>query len=131
MGQVVEFKQLRAFGLMVGGIFVCIGLWPMLRRGEDLRMWALVIGTLLVVPAAAFPSVLAPVYRAWMAVGHVLGVVNTRILLGVVYFVLITPMGLVMRAWGKDSMRRNFERNLDTYRVLRRPRPGSHVLHQF
>jgi saxitoxin biosynthesis operon SxtJ-like protein len=126
-----EIKQYRQFGLMVGGIFAAIGVWPLVRRGEDIRLWAVVLGTLLMVPALVLPKILGPIYRIWMILGHALGWVNTRIILGAIFFGLITPMGLVMRMAGKDSMRRNYDKTSDTYRVLRSPRPGSHMLRQF
>ncbi len=91
-----EIKQHRQFGLMVGGIFAAIGVWPLVRRGEDIRLWAVVLGTLLMVPALLIPKSLGPVYRLWMVLGHALGWVNTRIILGAIFFGLITPMGLVM-----------------------------------
>jgi hypothetical protein len=126
-----EIKQYRNFGLMVGGIFAAIGVWPLLVRGEGLRLWAVALGVLLIGPALVIPRSLGPVYRVWMILGHALGWVNTRIVLGLIFFGLITPMGLVRRLAGKDSMRRNYEKGSDTYRVLRNPRPGSHMLRQF
>jgi Saxitoxin biosynthesis operon protein SxtJ len=126
-----ETKQYRSFGLMVGGIFAAIGVWPLLVRGEGVRIWAMVLGVLLMVPALILPKSLGPVYRIWMVLGNALGWINTRIILGVIFFGLITPMGLVMRLAGKDSMRRNYEKTSDTYRVPRSPRPGSHMLRQF
>jgi hypothetical protein len=66
-----------------------------------------------------------------MAIGHVLGWINTRIILGVIYYGLFTPMGLVMRMGRKDPLRRQYDEAVDTYRVLRRPRAASHMLRQF
>jgi len=128
---VTEIKQLRSFGLLVGGIFAVIGLWPAVFHQEDIRLWALVLAGVLAIPALALPKSLRPIYRVWMAVGHILGWINTRILLGVIFFGIVTPMGLVMRLAGKDPMRRKFENAADTYRFVRRSRPGSHMTHQF
>jgi len=126
-----ETKRLRTFGLLVGGIFLLIGLWPLLWRGEALRMWAILLSVGLVTPGIVWPQSLVPVYRVWMMFGHVLGWINTRILLGLVFFGLITPIGQVRRLFGKDSMRRNFEPELETYRVIREPRPSSHLTRPF
>jgi hypothetical protein len=127
----VDTKALRSFGLIVGGIFGAIGLWPLVVRGQSPRAWALALGILLVGPALVAPRVLAPAHRAWMGLGEVLGWINTRILLSLVFFAVITPMGVVMRLLGKDPMRRGFERELPTYRVNRTARPPSHMLRQF
>ncbi len=127
-----DIKQLRNFGLMVGGIFAAMGLWPVLFRGDDPRLWALVLAGLLVIPALVLPRSLGPVYRGWMAIGYVLGWINTRVILGVIFYGLFTPIGLVRRfLLAKDSMRRRFEPEADTYRVVRQPRPSSHMKRQF
>jgi hypothetical protein len=127
----VDVSALRSFGLIVGGVFGAIGLWPLVIRGASPRGWALALGILLVGPALMVPRVLQPAHRLWMALAEILGWINTRILLSIVFFGLITPMGLVMRRLGKDPMRRGFERTASTYRVNRTaPRPD-HMLRQF
>lgn len=127
----LSIKELRQFGLMVGGIFSVIGLWPVLVHGGHLRWWALILGMVLMGLGAAIPGSLRHVYKGWMAIGHVLGFINTRILLGVIFYGLITPMGLVMRLMGKDSMRRVLVEEVATYRVTRVPRPRHHMLNQY
>jgi Saxitoxin biosynthesis operon protein SxtJ len=124
-------NELRSFGLLVGGIFSVIGLWPMLLHGEPFRLWAVIIGGLLMVFGGLFPRVLVPVHQGWMWIGHVLGWINTRILLGVVFYGLITPIGIVFRLMGKDTMRQAFSNTSPTYRVNRQPRPRSHMKYQF
>lgn len=124
-------KELRQFGLLVGAVFTVIGLWPLVFRGEPLRLWAIGIGGLLILCGVALPSVLAPVHKGWMWVGHIMGWINTRILLGIVFYVLLTPIGLVFRLRGKDRMRQAFVESSTTYRVVRSPRPHSHMKYQF
>jgi Saxitoxin biosynthesis operon protein SxtJ len=124
-------RELRKFGIMVGGIFCLIGLWPALFRGQPPRAWALIIGVLLLAPALTKPRLLAPVYRVWMLVGETLGWINTRILLGVVFYLVITPMGIVRRLLGKNTIRRSFEPDVQSYRVVKRARPGTHMTRQF
>ena len=131
MNNEVDVKQLRSFGLMVGGIFVLIGLWPSLFRGEDSRLWVLIFAGFLIIPALLFPRILKRAYQIWMATGQILGWVNTRIILGVVFYGLFTPTRLIMSLFGKDSMRRKLEGDADSYRVVRQARPNSHMKHQF
>ena len=126
-----QVKELRQFGLMVGGVFSVIGLWPMFLRGEPLRLWAVVLGSLLILSGSLVPTWLAPVHRGWMWVGHVLGWINTRIILGVIFYGLITPIGIAFRMLGKDTMRQSFSDTRSTYRVNRQPRPRSHMKFQF
>ena len=131
MQETNERKELRNFGLIVGGLFCLIGLWPALRHGEALRVWALVPGSLLISLGLMMPAALRPIFKVWMKIGHVMGWINTRIILGILYFGLITPMGVAMRLFGWDSMRRALLQDVDTYRVVRRARPRSHMTRQF
>jgi len=124
-------KELRSFGLVVGSVFALIGIWPILFRGESWHLWAVVVGGLLIICGGLVPAVLAPVHKGWMWVGHVLGWINTRILLGIVYFGLITPMGIFFRLMGKDTMQQAFNDSNATYRVVRQPRPSTHMRNQF
>lgn len=131
MDHAVTRKELRQFGLLVGTVFTVIGLWPLVFRGEPLRLWAIGIGGLLIACGAVFPSALTQVHKVWMWVGHILGWINTRILLGIVFYGLIAPIGLVRRLMGKDTMKQGFAESSSTYRVVRSPRPPSHMKHQF
>jgi hypothetical protein len=131
MGQAATRKELRQFGLLVGAVFTVIGLWPLVFRDEPLRLWAVGIGGLLIVFGGILPPVLRPVHKGWMWIGHILGWINTRILLGIVFYALVTPIGLVFRLMGKDTMRQAFTESSTTYRVVRSPRPHSHMKYQF
>src|SRR5712691_10843861 len=126
-----DTKRLRSFGLLVGGIFALLGVWPAVWRGQPLRLWSLILGGMLLVLALAWPRSLTRVYRVWMTVGEVLGWINTRIILGVIFYLLFTPLGLFMRFRGKDPMRRTLTPEAESYRVVRQPRPSSHMRHQF
>lgn len=127
----IDNKQLRSFGLLVGGIFALIALWPVIIRAEDPRWWAVVVAACLLVPAAVFPHSLTWIYRGWMALGHVLGWINTRIILGFIFYFIVTPIGIVRRWLGKDPMGRRLRPDLDSYRVTRTPRPPSHLKRQY
>ena len=126
-----DTKQLRSFGLIVGGIFALIGVWTAVWRGQPPRQWSLILGGTLIMLALAWPQSLAQVYRFWMAVGEALGWINTRIILGVLFYALFTPLGLLMRLRGKDPMRRTMSPEVESYRVARQPRSSSHMTHQF
>jgi hypothetical protein len=131
MAQQEETKELRNFGLIVGGVFAVLGVWPLVVHGEPLRMWAISLGGALIGLGAVFPASLKQVHWAWMKIGHVLGFINTRIILGIVYYGVVTPMGVVMRILGKDSMHRTLVPESDTYRVVRPPRPRLHMKNPF
>ena len=130
MQETVSTKQLTSFGFLVGGIFAVLGLGPLLF-GKDMRPWAVILAGTLLFCATLAPRSLAPVQRVWMKIGHVLGSINTKIILTVTFFGLFVPMGFVMRLTGKDPMRRRYAPEANTYRVQSSPRPGSHMLRQF
>src|SRR5437870_10306096 len=127
----ITTKQLRSFGLTVGGIFALIGLWPFMIRNADIRWWAVVVAGFLISPALVYPKSLFWIYKGWMMLGHILGWINTRIILGLVFYVLVTPTGFVRRLLGKDPMGRQISPELDSYRVIRKPRPASHLMRQY
>jgi Saxitoxin biosynthesis operon protein SxtJ len=127
----ITSQKLRSFGFTVGGIFALIALWPLIVRAEDPRWWAVVAAGCLLVPAVVFPKSLTWVYKGWMALGHVLGWINTRIILGFVFYFVVTPIGIVRRLLGKDPMGRRLRPDLDSYRVPRNPRPASHLRRQY
>ena len=131
MDQAATRKELRQFGLLVGAVFTVIGFWPLVFRGESLRLWAIGLGGLLIAFGGILPQLLAPIHKGWMWVGHIMGWINTRILLGIVFYALVTPIGLVFRLIGKDTMRQAFAESSTTYRVVRSPRPHSHMKFQF
>jgi len=124
-------KQLRSFGLIVGGVFSLLGVWPALVHGLPNRAWALGLGVLLIAPALIYPAVLKGPYRAWMAAGRLLGWINSRVILSIFFYVILTPVGVVLRLLGKDPMRRRYDPAAGSYRQAREPRPGSHMRRQF
>jgi hypothetical protein len=124
-------KQLCSFGLTVGGIFAGIGVWPLLIHSAEPRWWSLIIAGALLLPAAIYPHSLFWPYKGWMVLGHVMGWVNTRIILGLVFFAVVTPIGIVRRLLGKDPMGRKLRKDLDSYRVIREPRQASHLHRQY
>ena len=124
-------SQLRSFGLIVGSVFAVIALWSVLFRGGDLRVWSLILSGLLIIPALVIPTILRPIYKVWMRIGSVLGWINTRIILGIGFYFVFTPMGVVMRMFGKDPLHRKFTPNTTTYRINRTPRPKSHMQNQY
>ena len=127
----MSHKELRHFGWLVGGVFTFIGVWPLVIHSEPLRLWAIIPGGVLILLGTILPKALAPVHKIWMKIGHVLGWINTRILLGIVFYGLVTPIGMVFRLMDKDSMRQVFAKDSPTYRVVRTPRPHSHMKYQF
>lgn len=110
-------KKWRDFGFVVGGIFIIIGLGPLVFHKNPLRLWAFILGLSMILPAVFSPFLLKHPYRVWMFIGHLLGWFNTRVILGIFFFLLITPLGFLMRLFGYQPMMRFFEPTGQTYRI--------------
>lgn len=98
-------KEIRSFAWIVSAALLLIATYQA-WRGAPRWLWItlLAIAAVLLLGAAVAPSLLRPVYRAWMRLGEVLAWVNTRIILTLVFFLVVTPIGLVMRLFGRSPM---------------------------
>jgi predicted membrane protein len=123
-----EKKILREFGLLTGTIFVLIFgvMLPWLLEIE-FPLWPWIIAAVLIIFSLLQPLVLGPVYKIWMAVGSALGWVNTRIILGLVFYIVVTPIGLIMRLFGNDPMERKFTNTLTSYRKQSKRTDNRHM----
>jgi hypothetical protein len=101
------FRAEREFGLIVGGVFVLLSLW-WLYRGKFLHaaQLTLPLGALLVLLGLLFPRALVFPNKAWMMLAQGLSFVSTRIILGLVFFLIITPIGIIKRSFGWDPLNR-------------------------
>jgi hypothetical protein len=112
----------RSFGLTFTGFFLLVGLWPLVRGGP-VRTWALVLATIFLVLLLVRPRLLAPLNRLWLRVGLLLHRVVNPLVMCVMFYGVITPMGLVMRWFGRDPLRLHLEPDVPSYWIERRP-PG-------
>ncbi|HEB58177.1 MAG TPA: sxtJ [Gammaproteobacteria bacterium] len=112
-------KDLRSFGLLTGIIAaVLFGLFfPWLLESETWPRWPWIVLGVLGGFGLLLPVVLKPVYYVWMYLGAGLGWVNTRIILGVIFYLLFTPIALVMWLLRKDPMRRRLDAGSSSYRL--------------
>lgn len=105
----------REFGLIVGGMFLLLSVWWLYRgKFHTATQITLPLGAVLVFLGIVFPRVLFYPNKAWMAFAEVLSYISTRIILAFVYFLVITPIGLIKRMTGWDPLNRRAARG-DTY----------------
>jgi hypothetical protein len=112
-------RELRNFGLLVGGIFLLLSAWYFYRH-KPAAPYLLIPGAPLFLLGALAPRVLRKPYLAWMALGLVLGLIVGTILLTVFYYTVVTLIGGVARLTGHDFMHRKFDPKAATY-WTRRP----------
>ena len=113
-------KQLREFGLLVGIALPLLLGWilPALHA-HGFRVWTLWIGVPALVLGLMAPRLLTRPYQGWMALGHGLGWINSHLILGVVFVLVLQPIALVMRISGHDPLRRKSEPDALSYRETR------------
>jgi saxitoxin biosynthesis operon SxtJ-like protein len=112
----------RTLGLVFAVFFSAVGLLPLLRH-HAMRPWALVIAAVFLIAALASPSVLRPINFVWTRLGLLLQTVTNPIILGALFYLVVTPFALICRLLGKDMLKLRFEPAADTYWLPRNP-PG-------
>ena len=120
MKEKISKKQLREFGLLIGlGFPLLIGWVLPILAGHGFRLWTLWIGIPGLILGLTLPRLLHYPFKGWMALGHVLGWVNSHIILGLVFIVVLQPIAFVMRLTGYDPLRRR-KKGEKTYRENRK-----------
>ncbi|MEJ6008142.1 SxtJ family membrane protein [Paucibacter sp. AS339] len=112
----------RAFGLVFAVFFTVIGLFPLLRA-QNMRLWALVIAATFFLLALIAPRILGRANRGWAKFGLLLHKLVSPVALGLLFFCVVTPTGLLLRALNRDPLRLRFEPSSKTYWLDRTP-PG-------
>ncbi len=117
-------RDLRKFGLMVGGVFAVLGglfLW----RAKAYYPYFLWPGGGLVLLGAVLPRALKWIYIVWMSLAFVLGFVMAHVILTLMFYLVLTPIGLVARLYGQDFLSLKLNRAAKSYWIPRDPKPKS------
>ena len=103
MSNKIEISSNRSFGIVFFVFFLIISLWP-LKIGQDIRLWSLVISIIFLLLGLFNSKLLTPLNRIWFKFGLLLGKVVSPVIMGVVFFFVVTPTGLIMKFLGKDLL---------------------------
>ncbi len=122
----------RSFGIVFAVVFLVLGLWP-LAAGAGVRLWAVGIAGGFLALGLGRPSLLAPLNRAWTRLGLHLGKITNLLVMGLLFYLVVTPLGIVLRVLGKDPLRLRLESGAKSYWIERRPPgpAGDTMRHQF
>lgn len=112
----------RAFGMVFTAVFSVIAFWPLLS-GTSFRGWALMVAAVFLVIAVAKPNLLSPLNRLWTYFGICLNRIVNPIIMGFIFFFVVTPIGVTMRLFGKCPLDLDFDPNAQSYWIKRNP-PG-------
>jgi hypothetical protein len=109
-----ELREVVRFGFLIGGVSIGVAVYVLWRWGIMYRTW-FIVGGLLVATSFIAPKLLKPFYRLWMFLGFALGSVVSRAILLVLFYVVVTPLGLMGRLVGKRFLDSDFENKKETY----------------
>jgi hypothetical protein len=113
----------RSFGLVFFAFFLIIGLWPIFEY-EDVRIWSIIAAFIFLILGILDSKYLTPLNRFWMKFGLFLGKIISPIVMGIVFFLVVTPIGIMMKIFRKDLLNIKYKKN-QSYWVHRKNKFGS------
>ena len=114
----IKISSNRSFGLVFFVVFLIVALWP-LKSGEDIRIWSLALSIIFFSLGILNSKLLTPLNKLWFKFGIFLGFIVSPIVMGIVYFLVVTPIGLFMRLLGKDLLKTSKVKSASTYWIKR------------
>ena len=108
----------RSFGLVFFAVFLIVAVWP-LKNEEDIRLWSLVLSIIFLILGILNSKFLTPLNKLWFKFGIFLGRIVSPIVMGIVFFLVVTPTGVFMRLLGKDLLKTNKIKSTSTYWIKR------------
>ena len=124
----VKLSSNRNFGVVFFIVFLLIGLYPLLK-GNDLRIWSLIISFIFLALGLINSRILTPLNRLWFKFGLLLGKFISPIIMGIIFFIVVTPIGIIMRLFKKDLLNLKFNKK-ETYWIDKKG-PKSKMKNQF
>ena len=112
-------KDLRQFGLVLALILAVFAFLHFRKGHEHAYLWFAGFSLASLGAGVCFPEALAPVFRVFTKVAHAIGWFNTRVILVLVYYLILTPIGLIMKLFRKDPLNRRLDKNAQTYWIKR------------
>ena len=109
-----EKSDLRNFGIIIGIVLLIISGFLFWKEKESFQLF-LAIGITLFLTATAIPAVLKPVYWMWMIFAIILGWIMTRVILSLLFFLILTPIGLTLRLFGKQFLELRWDKSKESY----------------
>ena len=114
----------RSFGILFFIVFLIFGVWP-LKNGENLNYYFIIFSGIFLLLGLLNSKLLSPLNKIWIKFGEILGIIIAPIIMALVYFVVLTPVSLVVRVFGKDLLGLKFINKQQTYWINRKKNMGS------
>ena len=124
----IKISSNRSFGIVFFIVFLLIALYPLLK-GNDLRIWSLIISFIFLALGLINSKILTPLNRLWFKFGLLLGKFISPLIMGIIFFVVVTPIGIIMRLLKKDLLNLKYNKK-ETY-WINKSGPKSKMKNQF
>ena len=124
----IKVSSNRSFGIVFFIVFLLISTYPLLK-GNDLRIWSLLISFGFLILGLINSKILSPLNKLWFKFGLILGKIISPLIMGIIFFVVVTPIGIVMRVLKKDLLNLKYNQK-ETY-WIKKTGPKSKMKNQF
>lgn len=120
----MKISSEKKFGFLFFIIFLIISLWPLLTS-NSIRLWSLIIATIFLIISYAKPLLLKPLNEKWIKFGEILGHFISPVIMFIIFFLILTPLSLIVRIFKKDLLNINFLKKKNSYWIKREKNLGS------
>ena len=124
----IKISSNRSFGIVFFVVFLIIAIYP-LSHGGDIRIWSTIISFIFLVLGLLNSSILTPLNKIWFKFGIFLGKIISPLIMGIIFFLVVTPIGLIMRILGKDVLNLKYNKNKSYW--IEKNGPKSKMKNQF
>ena len=124
----VKISSNRSFGIVFFVVFLLIALYPFTYGGE-LRIWSIIISIIFLILGFLNSKILAPLNKIWFKFGIFLGKIISPLIMGIIFFLVVTPIGLIIRLLGKDLLNLKYNKNKSYW--IEKSGPKSKMKNQF
>ena len=124
----IKISSNRSFGIVFFVVFFLIALYPLIHN-EEIRIWSLIISLIFLILGLINSRILTPLNKLWFKFGILLGKIVSPIIMGIIFFLVVTPIGFIMRILGKDVLNLKFNENKSYW--IEKTGPKSKMKNQF
>ena len=124
----IKINSNRSFGIVFFVVFILVALYPLIYSGE-IRIWSIVLSLIFLTLGLLNSKILTPLNKIWFKFGIILGKIISPIIMGVIFFLVVTPIGLLMRLLGKDLLNLKYNKNKSYW--IEKNGPKSKMKNQF
>ena len=120
----IKISSNRSFGLLFFVVFLIVSLWPLTHEGS-IRIWSVIISAVFLILGLINSKLLTPLNLLWFKFGMILGAIVSPIVMGIVFFLVVTPTGFILRIMGKDLLNKKYDKEKETYWIKREASIGT------